>query len=125
MCAQMLTQAIAPGGCMDTVREFTESESGLWEKNPSLHQGVELLSVVGGPHAIPAELHPCPTAFKLSSRPSSKHRKDSSRPLGHHMTLPAKYLPFAKRMPYELLEILLFMHSYLGQSSEKRVHISL
>ena len=44
MCAHLLKHAIAHGGCADTIRVL--SGSGLWERNPLPHQGLELVSVL-------------------------------------------------------------------------------
>ena len=52
-CTEMLTPAIAHGGCTDT-------ESWLWEENPLPHWGIKPASATWWSAALPTELHPHP-----------------------------------------------------------------
>ena len=57
MCTQLLMQAIAHGGCANTVRESALKAD--WEKNPVHHRGLEPESVLLQPFqsdAVPTEL---------------------------------------------------------------------
>ena len=44
-------------GCADTQKRVC-TESGLWEKNPLLHRGIEPASAACRSEAQPTELHP-------------------------------------------------------------------
>ena len=60
------------------------TESGLWEKNPLPHRGIEPASTVCGFDAVPTELHPNPIIISLkgpNTEPSVLRRRKGGRRL--------------------------------------------
>ena len=82
MYIQILMHVIAHRGVQTHVRVCTES--GLWEKNPLPHRGIEPASTVCGFDAVPTELHPNPIIISLkgpNTEPSVLRRRKGGRRL--------------------------------------------